>query len=469
MMKTYCNPLSVPDYPIGRRVPNEVGKFPAWRELADPTVIYEDGVWYLYPSCGMVWWSKDFVTWRHRRMEPYDCGYAPTVVKHRGRFWLLASGSDLYVSDSPLGPFKKIGPLRAPDGAEVRVGDPMLFSDDDGRLYLYFGCGWMISGVELDAADPTRLLADPATMFEADLAAHPWERMGACNTDPNYSWVEGAWMFKRGGVYYLTYAAPGTQWPSYGMGAYKGPSPLGPWEYMRTTPFLTGRTGLVTGPGHGCLVQGPGDSVWAFYTCCVCHHYAFERRIGMDRIRFGADGDILPATATETPQPAPGADDGEPGWLPLNRLAGRSVATSCAPGRDAVYATDGSMLTWWQPAADDPAPSVTTFCAFHGVPVPVAAVRVVWRDVGLDPAHGVLPGPFGYRVEAETAPGEWISVLDRFDSREDLLCDYRALPAPVRVLRVRLVVTSHPQGIEPGVIDFTAFGPPFPQPDNPAK
>ena len=67
--------------------------------------------------------------------------------------------------------------------------------------------------------------------------------------------------------------------------------------------------------------------------------------------------------------------------------------------------------------------------------------------------------PFGYRVEAETAPGEWVGVLDRSDAREDLLCDYRALPAPVRALRVRLVVTSHPPGIEPGVIDFTAFGP----------
>ncbi len=144
-------------------------------------------------------------------MEPYDCGYAPTVVKHRGRFWLLAFGSNLFVSDSPLGPFEDVGPLRAPDGSEFRAGDPMLFSDDDGRLYLYFGCGWKISGVELDAADPTRLLADPATMFEADTANHPWERMGACNTDPNYSWVEGSWMFKRGGVYYLTYAAPGTR------------------------------------------------------------------------------------------------------------------------------------------------------------------------------------------------------------------------------------------------------------------
>ena len=459
-MKTYCNPLPIPDYPIGRNVPGEDGKSPAWRELADPTVLYEDGVWYLYPSCGMMWWSEDLVTWKHKKLDTYDVGYAPTVVKHRGRWWMLACRSDLYVANSPFGPFENAGPLRAPDGSETRGDDPMLFSDDDGRLYLYFGSGGKISGVELDAADPTRLLADPATMIAMDTANHPWERLGACNVDPNYSWTEGAWMFKRGGVYYLTYAGPNTEFPSYAMGAYKGRSPLGPWDYMETSPFLSGRTGLVNGPGHGCLVRGPGDSVWAFFTCCVCHHYRFERRIGMDRIFFRDDGDVVPATATENPRVAPGLPDAgaDAGLRPLNRLA-RCEATSCAPGRDAIYACDGSMLSWWQPAADDPAPAVTALCAYHGVPLPVAAVRVLWRDVGLDPLRGVGPGPFGYRVEAETAPGVWTVALDRSDSREDFLCDYRELPSPVAALRVRLVVTSHPPGIEPGVIDFTAFGP----------
>ena len=54
--------------------------------------------------------------------------------------------------------------------------------------------------------------------------------------------------------------------------------------------------------------------------------------------------------------------------------------------------------------------------------------------------------------------GYLVGTLDRSDSREDFLCDYRELPSPVRALRVRLVVTSHPPGVEPGVIDFTAFG-----------
>ena len=101
---------------------------------------------------------------------------------------------------------------------------------------------------------------------------------------------------------------------------------------------------------------------------------------------------------------------------------------------------------------------MTTVCAHHEVPLPVAAVRVVWRDVGLDPAHGAPPGPFGYRVEAETAPGQWVCILDRADSREDLLCDYRELPSPALALRVRLCIASHPPGVAPGVIDFTAFG-----------
>ena len=462
-MKTYCNPLPIPDYPIGRDVFTAGDRFHPWRELADPTVLYENGMWYLYPSCGMVWWSEDFTTWRHKPLDPADIGYAPTVVNHRGRYWLLACRSDLYVADSPLGPFSHVGPLYAPDGSEMRGDDPMLFSDDDGRLYLYYGSGGKIWGVELDAADPTRLLAEPSVMFSMDTANHPWERLGAFNVDPSYSWIEGAWMFKRGGIYYLTYAAPGTEFPTYAMGAYKSRSPLGPWEYMRTSPFLSGRTGLVNGPGHGCLVNGPGDSVWAFYTCCVCHHYRFERRIGMDPVAFDENGDIVPTTATEMPQFAPGVkpDPGsgnDAGLLPLNRLS-YLEATSCAPGRDAIYAADGSMLTWWQPAADDPAPSVTARCALKDKPLAISAIRVLWRDVGLDPKHGINPGPFGYRVEADTGGNVWTCILDRSGSTEDLLCDYRELSSPVDAFRVRLCITSHPDGIEPGVIDFTAFGP----------
>ena len=65
-MKTYCNPLPLPDYPIGiyarRGLPdgwlnNEIPC--SFRETADPSVIFEDGKWYLYASCGKMWFSDE--------------------------------------------------------------------------------------------------------------------------------------------------------------------------------------------------------------------------------------------------------------------------------------------------------------------------------------------------------------------------------------------------------------------------
>src|ERR1019366_1302105 len=65
-------------------------------------------------------------------------------------------------SDSPLGPFKPIGKIPLPPGLPSQI-DPMLFSDDDGRLYYYWGCTPTdgIYVVELDADNPTRLLGKP--------------------------------------------------------------------------------------------------------------------------------------------------------------------------------------------------------------------------------------------------------------------------------------------------------------------
>ncbi len=41
-------------------------------------------------------------TWRHHPLNVRDLGYAPTVVKHKGKFLLMASESSVYTADSPL-------------------------------------------------------------------------------------------------------------------------------------------------------------------------------------------------------------------------------------------------------------------------------------------------------------------------------------------------------------------------------
>ena len=142
---TYCNPLAIPNYPIGKRVRDivpgtPVGATDLWlqdhmeqfRELADVTVLWHEGKWYMYPSVDMAWVSSDGgISWQHHPLNIRDIGYAPTIVRHKGRFLLMASESEVYTSDSPLGPFKPIGKIPLPPGLPSQI-DPMLFSDAGG-------------------------------------------------------------------------------------------------------------------------------------------------------------------------------------------------------------------------------------------------------------------------------------------------------------------------------------------------
>jgi hypothetical protein len=115
---------------------------------------------------------------------------------------------------------------------------------------------------------------------------------------------------------------------------------------------------------------------------------------------------------------------------------------------------DNSLITWWQPAVGDAQPTLTTS---FSAPATIHAVRVIWRDVGLDTPRGVVPGPFRYRIEAETAPGVWTPLVDRSASTEDFLVDYREC-APTLATRARLVILGHPAGIAPAVAELTLFG-----------
>lgn len=459
-LNTYCNPIPLPDYPIGRVCIEKYMDFKTdYRETADPTVIYEDGVWYLYPSCGMAYYSTDFKSWKHKRLETYDIGYAPTVVKHKGKFYLTAYDAPLYVGDTPLGPFELLGNFKTVRGEALRVGDPMLFSDN-GRLYLYSGCGSEIRAAELDSNNPTQLLTENMLMFTMNTKDHEWERMGDWNQDPSYSWIEGAWMYKRNDTYYLTYSAPGTEWITYGMGAYKGKSPLGPWEYMETSPFLLSKTGLVRGTGHGSIVDGPHGTTWVFYTCCVCYGGSFERRIGYDPIGFDENGNIIKTSASENPVYAPGViempwKNNKTDLLPITQGASRVKASSCAPGRDELYAVDDSMKTWWQPKASDKEPTLTVRTLYE--PFEIYTARIMWRDVGLDYAKGILPEPIGYVIEARNKDGKWVCVLDKSDNKEDMLIDYVYL-IPTKATDVRLRITKKPRKIKIGLINFTVFG-----------
>ena len=82
---TFCNPLPIPNYPIGRaarEVKNgepdaqwNLGYKEQFRELADVTVLWYEGKWYLYPSVDMAWVSADNgASWQHHPLNVRDIG-----------------------------------------------------------------------------------------------------------------------------------------------------------------------------------------------------------------------------------------------------------------------------------------------------------------------------------------------------------------------------------------------------------
>ena len=473
---TYCNPLPIPDYPVGKSVRDAANgdrtdgsalwlldHKEQYRELADPTALWLDGKWYLYPSCDMAWVSADNgATWQHHPLNIRDAGYAPTVVQHSGKFYLIASDSPLYVAAGPLGPFEAVGginlPRRAGTLAVPGQTDPMLFSDE-GKLFLYWGCTATggIWGVELDAQNPTRVVGTPVRLIEFSPAQQPWEAVGDWNQDPSTGWIEGSWMLKRNNIYYLTFSAAGTENRTYAMGCYMGKSPLGAFTAQKRNPILRMTTGLVTGTGHGCVVAGPQDKLFAFYTIRAGVAHAFERRIGMDRAEIDPAGELYVPAATSAPQRLPGAAgapaSGDTGWLPLN-TGMQTIGSTSAENLQPRFAVDEDMRTWWQPADGDALPTLTSRLPAGAT---VRAVRIIWRDAGLNTTKGVLPGPFRYRVELETARTTWTTIVNRDDSQEDFLIDYRPC-TPAVGARVRLVITGWPKGIKPAVAEFTVFG-----------
>lgn len=369
----------------------------------------------------------------------------------------MASESSVYAAASPLGPFKEVGPIKLPGGLPAQI-DPMLFSDDDGRLFYYWGCtpAEGIFGVELDADDPRRVTGKPVKVIAFEPDRFPWQRLGDWNEQPARGWVEGAWMYKRGGTYYLTYSAAGTENRTYAVGCAVARSPPGAVHAAKNNPILRATTGLVTGTAHGCVVEGPHGSLWAFYTVRAAAVHGFERRLGMDPAFVGEDGELHVTGASSLPQRLPTASQGagSAGWLPLN-AGPRTVGSSDAPNLSGRLAADDDLRTWWQPAADDKTPTLTSDLTTPGALV--RAVRVIWRDVGLNTTQGVKAGAFRYKVEVRTAAGAWATVIDRSRSTDDLLIDYRECSATPGAA-ARLVVVGAPAGITPGVAEFTGFG-----------
>ncbi len=469
--QTYCNPLPLPDYPRGGRSYKKE-KSGGWfhkkrrdfRETADPSVLYYNEKWYLYPTCGLLYISEDFIHWKYCSViiEGFKRNRlsAPTILHYNDSFFITGNRMDLFQSRDPAGPFKLMGPMKDPKGDPIeRWYDPMLFADDDGAVYAYWGLGGPgIFGAQLDPQDLSQMIAEPKKLFAYN-PEHKWERYGDLNENIFWSSVEGAWMFKHNNTYYLTYAAPGTELKTYAMGCYVSDKALGPFTYQKKNPILRDTHGLVHGPGHGCIVKGPKNTICACYTCLARTLNDFERRTGMDPAGIDKDGNLYVKGATETPQWAPGLSEhpeesNDAGLLPVsvNKIV---HASSEKEGREPACAVDNNMRTWWE---SDPSDSKPWIEIHFEVKYTISGIRIMWAELGLDYDAGAGPGPVKYKILAwDDDKKTWNIVLNKEDNQIDLPIDYQTFKE-VQTNKVRLEIIGTPEGIHTGIVNFTVFG-----------
>ncbi len=485
----YCNPL-----------PMVSGGASA---SGDVTVIRDNGKYYMYCTGGGAWVSEDLLHWTLQRVASVPV--APHVVKYNGAFYMCGNDGPLYKADNPLGPFTSIGDWKNTPGVEGGWNgafDMDIFVDDDNKPYLYYP-GRGVSGiyvVPLDPQDLTRFAGPPKHLFAFN-SNHVWERYGEMNEYPDVAWVEGPWLEKYNGTYYLEYSASGTQWKTYANGYYTAKSPLGPFTYAPNNPLTRKTEGLVTGPAHGSIVEGPDHRLWQFYTI-VLNNPPGGRRIGMDPVAFDKDGNMS-VRVTDTPQWAPGvvadpAKDGDSGSIPIsiNKIRAMNALSrfsSQQPGHDAAYATDNSSGTWWEPDPTDKQPTLTLDLGpatrFDVVQLfTIDSVRLLFsggggfggRGGGRRGAPGAGPAPatasasntapgtasspappavnsYQYKLEASTDGNSYTTVLDQSTNAAVRNTIFEEIP-PTKCRFVRLTMINWPRTSAFGIIEFTVFG-----------
>jgi beta-xylosidase len=252
-----------------------------------------------FSSPDLVHWTKhsDVLDVKNVSWAAYAV-WAPTAIHLNGKYYLFFAANDIQkkdtfpggigvsVSDTPGGPF--VDALGKPLIGEFHNGaqpiDPMVYRDDDGSIYLYYGgqghCNVARLSQDLKSVIPMK----DGEMFKEITPEH---------------YVEGPFMIKRKGVYYFMWSEGNWGDSSYGVAYAKSNSPTGPFQ--RVGKILQTDPNIANGPGHHSVVQIPGTDDWYI----VYHRHplgttgANERLLAIDPMYFDASGDIEPVKMTK--------------------------------------------------------------------------------------------------------------------------------------------------------------------------
>ena len=512
-MKTYCNPLD-----LGYRYQHmkEGERIAGFREGADPTLVYFKGKYYLFVSMSAgFWYSDDLLHWEfHADPDLLIYDYAPDVRQVGEYLYFCASRKGrncpiLRTADPLTEPFTEVS-------CSFDFWDPDIFCDDDGRVYFYWGCSntTPIWGVELDPAtmEPigerrplisgceealgyerpgdNGIVDREASVLYKSMHQFYNEATGKLELPPQMAqmpglnaevltamynavgkpYIEGAFMTKHDGTYYLQYACPGTQYNTYADGVYTAKNPLGPFTLQTSNPFSAVPGGFMTGAGHGSTIADKYGNYWHAATMRISVNHDFERRVGLFPAGFDADGVLFcNQNFADYPHEIPaGKFDAaavQPCWMLLSYRKA-VTASSTAEGSAPANAVNETCRDWWSAGSDKPG---EWLCVDLGAESDVRAIQVNMADEKLVvdfPADSygddrktrrieTRPQLSHYRVETSLDGETWTL---REDVARECSNGYYAYADGIRARYIRVMGGALPYGQTLRISGLRVFG-----------
>ena len=512
-MRYYCNPINVPYAYQFKKDPRDKYQLTVNREAADPSMVEYHGKYYLFASMsGSVWVSEDMAHWEScplpENVPVYD--YAPDVRVIGDWMYFTASGRGeachFYRTKDPVkGPYEKIEGM-------MDYWDPNLFADDDGRVYFYWGCAnaTPVWGTELDPetmhpiGEKKELIfgnpwengyerfgennsENPKTeeeinrLFEAflkecgdDADAIPEENKSIIRaTYAGMPYIEGAWMTKHHGKYYLQYACPGAELNVYADGVYVGEHPLGPFTLAKNNPFSYKPGGFLPGAGHGSTMEDTSGCFWHTATMRISKNHVFERRVGIWPAGFDEEGNLFCNQRygdwpidVEKLRENPWA---EPDWYLLSYRADMT-ASGYEKGHEPSLAVDENVQTWWMA---DTAEAGSFLTMDLGSCAMVHAVQINFAD---DRSNQIdCPGKFQktpdmeryidwnagntrWLLEGSTDGENWMILADKRKAETDLSHDLIVSEDGYKLRFLKLTIGEVPYQVKPSISGLRVFG-----------
>ena len=511
MKKYTCNPVNINYRYQFNMDQRNGGKLQICREAADPSMILFKGRYYIFASMTLgVWVSDDLAHWENHKLPQklplYD--YAPDVRVLGDYVYFCASKRDencdrYRTKDILNGPYEKIE-------GNFPYWDPNLFIDDDNRIYFYWGCSNMtpIYGCELDPVTMNPK-GEKVELILGHPAEYGFERIGEDNSllpaseeeiENAYQnffkskgqsedsvpeqlrpfirgmfsrkpYIEGAWMDKHNGKYYLQYAFAGTQYNTYGDGVYVSDNPLGPFSLADNAPYSYNPGGFLPGAGHGSTMTDKSGNVWHTATMRISVNHDFERRVGIWPAGFDEDGELVcnqrygdwPYEICEGKQDIWKA----PEWMLLSSGKNAS-ASSFAVGFEPQKAIEENVQTFWRPSTASKEEWLTVDLMdvydVHGIQINFGDYDINIECPG--EIRGTTQARYieerdlvtRWKLEGSQDGIKWEVLSDKTNVNTDLSHDFVLIDSGKQLRYIRLSNMEVPYGQVPVVSGLRVFG-----------